>query len=95
MSMAMDSSAAGGEEMKTGPASTSKMTLQEAAWNVVFVNALLNRTFLRSRQEQMQMEDTVRASFPCFEGVASVFLNELMAIARVCHACMQPHVVQY
>jgi hypothetical protein len=86
MSMAADSAAAGGDEMNTAPARTSKMTLQEAAWNVVFVNVLLNRTFLRSRQEQMKMEGTVRASFPCFEGVASVFLNELMAIARVCHA---------
>ncbi len=84
--MAADSVAAGGDEMKTAPASTSKTTLQEAAWNVVFVNVLLNRTFLRSRQEQMQMEGTVRASFPCFEGVAPVFLNELMAVARVCRA---------
>ena len=85
--MAVDSAAPEGEVMKTASESTSKMTLQEAAWNVVFVNVLLNRTFLRSRQEQVQMEDTVRASFPCFEGVTSVFLNELMAIARVQRVC--------
>ncbi len=70
-------------ETKSSPSSASKMTLHEAAWNVVFVNVLLNRTFLRSRQEQIQVESTVRSSFPCFDGIKSVFLNELMAIAQV------------
>ncbi len=59
------------------------MSLRDAALNVMFVNMLLNRTFMRSKQEQKELESAVRSSFPCFEGVKSDFLHELMAVARV------------
>ena len=63
--------------------SAPKMTLRDAALNVMFVNMLLNRTFLRSQHEQKEMETALRTSFPCFEGVKSAFLTELMAVATV------------
>ncbi len=52
---------------------------------MVFTNILLNRTFLRSRQEQNEMRGAVRKSFPCLDGVSSVFLDELMKAATVMH----------
>ena len=63
--------------------SAPKMTLRDAALNVMFVNMLLNRTFLRSQHEQKEMETALRTSFPCFEGVKSAFLAELLAVATV------------
>ena len=70
-------------DLKEATISAPKMTLRDAALNVMFVNMLLNRTFLRSQQEQKEMETAVRTSFPCFEGMSSAFLTELMAIAKV------------
>ncbi len=61
------------------------MTLKQAAQNVVFTNMLLNRTFLRTRQEQKELRDTVRKSFPSLDGVSSLFLDELMKAATVIH----------
>jgi hypothetical protein len=72
-----------GVDVQAAGPSAPKMSLRDAALNVMFVNMLLNRTFLRSQQEQKELENAVRSSFPCFEGVKSDFLNELMATAQV------------
>jgi len=44
---------------------------------------LLNRTFLRSRQEQKQLETAVRSSFLCFEGMSDMFLNDLLTLSEL------------
>ncbi len=60
-----------------------KMTFKKAALNVSFMNAILNRTFLRSQHEKKELQGAVKLSFPCFENMNSEFLEELLAARPV------------
>ncbi len=60
-----------------------KMTLKKAALNVAFMNAILNRTFLRSQQDKKELQGAVKLSFPSLDNIDSVFLEELLAARPV------------
>jgi hypothetical protein len=60
-----------------------KTTMKEAALNVLHINMMMNRTFLRSQLERQELEQAVKASFPCFEGISGKFLQELLEVAQV------------